>query len=110
MRRTAIRTVTSLAVAVAGATALMGSPASAQPAKAQTGLTFYQGTFAVPVLHVADPDGSCTAFPTTAASLAGSGTVSEVVAYRTDDCTGAAVGLGTLRTFPAGGYLSFRAF
>ncbi|MCM4084930.1 hypothetical protein [Paractinoplanes hotanensis] len=110
MRKTVMRITMGLAVATVGGTALMGSPASAQQVEVETGLTFYQGRFTTPVLHVADPDGSCTAFPPTADSLTGFGTVEQVVAYRTADCTDAAVGLGTLRGFTAGTYHSFQAF
>ncbi|WP_431977491.1 hypothetical protein [Micromonospora haikouensis] len=106
MSKRIIRTVVGLA-AVAGATAAMALPAHATSA---AGLTFYQGTFATPVLHVAEPDGTCTAFPASADSLAAAGGVEQVLAFRSADCAGAAVGLGTLRTFPAGEYHSFRAF
>ncbi|MFF3854371.1 hypothetical protein [Micromonospora sp. NPDC002575] len=106
MRKRIVRTAVGLA-AVAGATAAMALPAHA--ASAGAGLTFYQGTFATPVLHVAEPDGACTAFPASADSLAAAGGVAQVLAFRSADCTGAAVGLGTLRTFPAGEYHSFRA-
>ncbi|MFG1803766.1 hypothetical protein ACGFI4_26850 [Micromonospora carbonacea] len=106
MRKRIVRIAVGLA-AVAGATATMALPAHAAPA---AGLTFYQGTFATPVLHVAEPDGACTAFPASADSLAADGGVEQVLAFRSADCAGAAVGLGTLRTFPAGEYHSFRAF
>ncbi|MFI6160141.1 hypothetical protein ACVMYR_23590 [Micromonospora sp. PTRAS2] len=106
MRKRIVRTVVGLA-AVAGATAATALPAHAALA---AGLTFYQGTFATPVLHVPEPDGACTAFPASADSLAAAGGVEQVLAFRSADCAGAAVGLGTLRTFPAGEYHSFRAF
>jgi len=107
MRKAIIRTVAGFAAA-AGVTALMVLPAHAAPA-AGTGLTLYRNTFATPVLQVSEPDGVCTGFPVTADSLAASGPVRQVVAFRTADCSGVAVGLGTLRTFPAGVYQSFRA-
>ncbi len=108
MGKSIIRTVAGV-TAAAGVTALMALPARAASA-AGAGLTFYQGAFATPVLHVAEPDGACTAFPVAADSLAASGPVQQVLAFQTVDCSGSAVGLGTLRTFSAGTYHSFRAF
>ncbi|GEN07646.1 hypothetical protein SAMN05443572_101340 [Myxococcus fulvus] len=95
--------------------ALMGAAFTAGVAQAssddgQTGLTFYARTFTQPVLNVAQPDGTCTAFPAEADSLVGWSNVQQVLAYRTADCTGQAVGLGTLRTFAAGEFASFIAY
>ncbi|WDZ86604.1 hypothetical protein [Micromonospora cathayae] len=107
MGKSIIRTVTGV-TAAAGVVAMMALPAHAASAIG-AGLTFYQGTFATPVLHVAEPDGACTPFPAAADSLAAGGPVQQVLAFRTADCSGTAVGLGTLRTFSAGVYHSFRA-
>jgi len=35
--------------------------------------------------------------------------VQQVLAYRSEDCTGQPVGLGTLRTFRPGGFVSYTA-
>jgi hypothetical protein len=108
MRKTVIRTFVVLAAAAAASTALLGSPAYAEP-RETSGLTFYEGTFGAPVLHLAKADGICRPFPATAGSLAASQTVTQVLAYRSADCTASPVGLGTLRGFPAGEFLSFQA-
>lgn len=105
-----IRTVAGLTVA--GIAALVGL--QAQPAQAvvvpNTGLTIFEGTFARAVLYVAEPDGSCLAMPPTADSLTGERTVEQVSAFTGPNCTGIQYNLGTLRTFTAGKYQSFRAF
>jgi hypothetical protein len=104
------KTLSCLAVTAIGA-ALTAGPASAAPATDWTsGLTFYQATTATPVANFAHPDGVCTPFPATATLLIGWSDVEQVVAYRGADCTGVAVGLGTLRGFRAGEYRSFSAF
>ncbi|MFP2958064.1 hypothetical protein ACLEPN_09575 [Myxococcus sp. 1LA] len=75
----------------------------------ETGLTFYAGSFEKPVLNIPNPDGTCLPFPAEAESLVGWSNVAQVTAYWSDDCSGPASGLGTLRTFTAGEYGSFRA-
>jgi hypothetical protein len=106
-----IRTVMVIAVATSIA-ALLGL--SAQPAQADPnweGLSFYEGAPGVGrlVLHIPDPDGSCTPFPATATWLIGTRTFQDVFAYRTVDCVGQVTGLGNLATVEAGKFLSFRA-
>lgn len=110
--RKLIRTVMSLAVAT-GVAALIGlnaAPAQADPIP-PAGLTFFQGTFSdgQQVLHIADPDGTCTPFPASATWLVGTHTFQDVLAYRTADCDGQVIALGNLATFGAGEFLSFRA-
>ncbi|HET6479082.1 MAG TPA: hypothetical protein VFG35_03430 [Actinoplanes sp.] len=105
------KTVTRVILGLTAATATLGvaaAPAAAAPS-AESGLTFYAGNFSTPVLNVAHPNGACTKLPATADSLVGWSDVSTVLAYRTADCTGPATGLGTLRTFTAGAFVSFRA-
>ncbi|MCP3170133.1 hypothetical protein [Myxococcus qinghaiensis] len=75
----------------------------------ETGLSFYAGNFTRLVANVPHPDGSCTAFPADADSLVGWSNVQQVLAYQSEDCTGQAVGLGTLRTFRAGEFASYTA-
>ncbi len=100
----------TIGLTVAAATVgLMAAPASAATTDPQTGLTFYSGTFSTPVLNVAHPDGACTALPAAADSLVGWSNVTTVTAYAAKDCSGTAVGLGTLRTFRAGEFAAFRA-
>ncbi|WP_436532933.1 hypothetical protein [Actinoplanes sp. HUAS TT8] len=106
------KNVTRAAIGLAVATAAVGlsvTPAGAAVTDPHTGLTFYSGSFATPVLNVAHPDGACTALPASADSLVGWSDVTAVHAYAGADCTGAAVGLGTLRTFRAGEFAAFRA-
>ncbi|RKN57539.1 hypothetical protein D7193_02405 [Micromonospora costi] len=82
------------------------SPASAQP----SGLTFYSSGFASEVAHVDAPTGECTPLPPTAAGHVGWSGFTNVVLYPGTDCTGYAVSTGTLRTYEAGRYASYRAF
>ncbi|MFJ8689678.1 hypothetical protein [Micromonospora wenchangensis] len=85
---------------------LAASPASAQP----SGLTFYSGSFTTEVANFPAPPIACAALPPTADSHVGGSGVHDVIFYRTTDCTGQATGMGTLRTYEAGRWLSFRAF
>ena len=107
-----MRRFVTAAVSLTGAAAitLTATPASAAAPDWNSGLTFYAGTTATPVANVADPDGTCTPFPATATLLVGWSNVEQVLAYAGPGCTGAEVGLGTLRGFTAGQYLSYRAF
>lgn len=112
MLSTTLRTTVGL-VTAAMALSLAASPAMASsvtPASAESGLTFYTDNFTTPVANYPNPDGECTAFPATADALVGWSNVTDVIAYRSADCSGQATGLGTLRTFTAGEFLSFRAF
>ncbi|MEH1165376.1 hypothetical protein V6V47_08310 [Micromonospora sp. CPCC 205539] len=93
------------AIMTAGLGAL-ASPASAQE---NAGLTFYSGTFATQVGHYAAPPAGCAAVPRTADSHVGWSGFRDVTFYQTSNCTGQATGVGTLRTYPAGRYLTFRA-
>jgi hypothetical protein len=106
--RTLLRTALGLTAAAATA-ALLATPAAAAPAAPESGLTFYQGSFGAPLLNVADPNGSCTAFPATSGSLIGWSNVEHVLGYASGDCSGPGVGLGTLRTFAPGRFGSFTA-
>jgi hypothetical protein len=106
-----LRTTVGLATAAA-ALCLTPSPAmasSATPASAESGLTFYADNFTTPVANYPNPDGECTPFPASAVALVGWSNVTDVIAYRSTDCSGQATGLGTLRTFTAGEFVSFRA-
>ncbi|MEU7588290.1 hypothetical protein AB0A95_18600 [Micromonospora sp. NPDC049230] len=94
----------ALSAAVASV-ALFGAPASAAP----TGLSFYSDQFTTQVANFAHPDGSCTAFPSTAVSLVAWSDTERVTAYRGVACTGGPIELGGLATFAAGDYVSFRA-
>lgn len=107
MGRNRARTGTALLVSaiVAAGVGVGGSPASAH----SSGLTFYSGTFATEVAHLPAPTGGCAALPSTADSHVGWGGFADVVFYRTADCTGQATGMGTLRTYEAGGWRSFLA-
>ena len=106
MRKTVIRAAIGLAAATTAA--VTAAPAyAAAGTDYNSGLTFYRGTTAV--ANVADPDGSCTSFPSTATLLVGWSNVEQVTAYRGADCTGTPIGLGTLRSFTAGEYRSYRA-
>ncbi|MGW5559025.1 hypothetical protein ACWER9_17600 [Micromonospora sp. NPDC003944] len=107
MRVRAVRTaavLTMSAIMTAGL-GVLASPASAQ----ESGLTFYSGTFTTAVLNVPAPTGACAPLPSTADSHVGWSGFQDVTFYRTADCTGQATGVGTLRTYPAGQYTSFRA-
>ncbi|GLY24305.1 hypothetical protein Misp04_40370 [Micromonospora sp. NBRC 101691] len=75
----------------------------------RSGLTFYSGIFATEVAHLPAPTGECAALPPTADSHVGWSGFADVVFYRTADCTGQATGMGTLRTYEAGGWQSFLA-
>jgi len=107
MRKTSARlgaTLVASAVAAVGLGGAMASPASAQ----RSGLTFYSGQFATEIATF-PASGACTALPATADSHIGWSGVRDVVFYGTADCTGQATGVGTLRTYEAGRWQSFRA-
>ncbi|MDW5330500.1 hypothetical protein [Plantactinospora sp. KLBMP9567] len=108
MRRAHVRVGAGLfaAVGMAAALGVAASPASAQP----TGLTFYSTPFSVEVLHLAAPTGECAPLPATAAGHVGWSGFTNVVLYRTADCTGQATSTGTLRTYDAGRFTSFVAY
>jgi hypothetical protein len=82
------------------------SPASAEEA----GLTFYSTPFTTQVAHFASPTGECTPLPATAGGHIGWSGFTDVVMYTTTDCTGYATSTGTLRTYDAGRWKSFRAY
>ncbi|MCO1597908.1 hypothetical protein M8C17_22410 [Micromonospora sp. RHAY321] len=108
MRARAARTgaVLTISTIMTAGLGILASPASAQT----SGLTFYSGSFATEVANFPAPTGACTALPPTADSHVGWSGVSDVTFYRTSDCSGQATGVGTLRTYEAGRYTSFRAF
>ncbi|MBQ0900557.1 hypothetical protein [Micromonospora sp. U21] len=108
MRAGAARTVAVLTMSAIMTVGLgvLASPASAQ----DSGLTFYSGTFTTKVANVPAPTGECTALPATADSHVGWSGFRDVTFYQTPDCSGPATGVGTLRTYPAGRWTSFRAF
>ncbi|MGW2178884.1 hypothetical protein ACWCXX_12495 [Streptomyces sp. NPDC001732] len=99
-------------MAAAAAVLITANPAAAASEPDETGLTFYtvDADQLTPVANFPDPDGECTAFPSTATLLVGWSDVTQVIAYKSADCTGGAWGLGTLRGFEAGEYLSFVAY
>jgi hypothetical protein len=108
MQRNIIRAVLGLTAAVTMA-GLLTTPAVAATPNSTTGLTFYRGIPLRPVLNIPHPDGSCTPFPATADVLIGWSNVEQVIAYKTGDCSGTATGLGTLTSFQAGVYTTFKA-
>ncbi|MEW2432238.1 hypothetical protein AB0877_29920 [Micromonospora sp. NPDC047644] len=101
-RAGAVLTISAIMTAGLG---VLASPASAQ----ESGLTFYSGTFTTAVAHFPAPTGACTPLPPTADSHVGWSGFQDVTFYRSTDCSGQATGVGTLRTYPAGQYTSFRA-
>ncbi|PWR08683.1 hypothetical protein DKT68_14925 [Micromonospora acroterricola] len=101
-RAGAVLTMSAIMTAGLG---LLATPASAQ----ESGLTFYSGTFATRVANVPAPTGACTALPPTADSHVGWSGFRDVTFYQTPDCSGQATGVGTLRTYEAGRWTSFRA-
>ncbi|TDC36975.1 hypothetical protein E1211_11875 [Micromonospora sp. 15K316] len=108
MRRNGARIGAGLA---ASAMMVVGLGVAASPASAApSGLTFYTANFGAEVAHVDAPTGECTPLPAAAASHVGWSGFSDVVLYRAADCTGYATSTGTLRTYEAGRYLSYRAF
>ncbi|MEE6261622.1 hypothetical protein [Plantactinospora sonchi] len=111
MRRTRARIGVGL---IASTVLAVGLGIAATPASAvsteETGLTFYDSTFTTPVLQLDTPTGECLALPAAAGALVGWSGVSDVVTYRSADCTGYGVSSGTLATFTPGRYQSFRAF
>lgn len=105
-----IKRVVPPLAAAAAVVGLFAAPAAAAPMEPQTGLTFYQSWGGEPVAGFPDPDGSCQVFPAGATVLVGwSGVDEGVFAYRGADCTGRVSALGTLRSFTAGEFSSFRA-
>ena len=107
MTRASMRLGSALIASVLTVTGLglAASPASAQP----SGLSFYSGNFTTEVANFPAPPIACAALPPTADSHVGWSGFSTVTFYRTTDCTGQATGVGTLRTYEAGRFLSFRA-
>jgi hypothetical protein len=112
MRRKLTRIAVTLAAGAAALTMLGTSAQAASPAKdPEQGLYFLaEWASDTVVAHYPTVDGTCTAFPAKATVLIGYSGVLDVRAWRTPDCTGQESGLGTLRTFPAGEYASFKAF
>jgi len=108
MTRTSMRIGSALItfVLTAAGLGLIASPASAQP----SGLTFYTGTFTTEVANFPPSVIDCATLPSTADSHVGWSGFRDVIFYRTPDCTGQATGMGTLRNYEAGRWLSFRAF
>ncbi|KOX13490.1 hypothetical protein ADK66_04760 [Micromonospora sp. NRRL B-16802] len=108
MTRASMRIGSALIASVLAVTglSLAASPASAQP----SGLTFYSGAFTTEVANFPAAPIACAALPLTADSHIGWSGFRDVIFYRTTDCTGQATGVGTLRTYEAGRWLSFRAF
>ncbi|MEV4756339.1 hypothetical protein AB0J86_14665 [Micromonospora sp. NPDC049559] len=102
-------TLAALTVAAVGAT-VAAAPASADdwPEPNPVGIYFYSGWFTEQVGHYRDVT-RCLPVPPKAESHVGYPT-SPVNAFRffaTDDCTGQATGMDTLRSYPAGQYRSF---
>ncbi|WPB81297.1 hypothetical protein KYC5002_19510 [Archangium violaceum] len=109
MRKTALRA--ALAVATVAGLAVSSGAASATPSvNWEAGLTFYSDNFGTPVANFPNPDGACQPFPATASALVGWSNVENVIAYRSDDCSGQQIWLGTLRTFRPGEFASFSAY
>ncbi|MFY2561990.1 hypothetical protein ACN469_30630 [Corallococcus terminator] len=104
-----MRSKLALAAVALACAAFTATAAQTSFSANETGLSFYAGNFATLVANVPNPDGSCTAFPADADSLVGWSNVQQVIAYRSADCTGQAVGLGTLRTFRPGEFASYTA-
>lgn len=104
-----MRSKIALAAVALACAAFSATAAQTSSSSVTTGLTFYSGLFSTPVLNVPNPDGTCSPFPAEADSLVGWSNVAQVIAYRSDDCTGQATGLGTLRNFAPGAYRSYRA-
>ncbi|MGW0432259.1 hypothetical protein ACWDV4_06895 [Micromonospora sp. NPDC003197] len=93
------------------ATMTIGLGVVASPASAQdSGLTFYSGHLKDKVANFPAGPVKCTAMPATADSHIGWSGFENVVAFTTSDCTGVGWGLGTLRTYEAGRWLSFYAY
>ncbi|RKG91904.1 hypothetical protein D7V88_08275 [Corallococcus terminator] len=109
MRKAALRAVLGL-TAVAGIAVSSGVAFAAPAINWESGLTFYGDNFRTPVANFPNPDGGCHPFPADADALVGWSNVENVIAYRTDDCSGYPIALGTLRTFRPGEYASFTAF
>jgi hypothetical protein len=112
MRRRIPRIIVTLAAAAAALTMAGTSAQAAPPTKnPEQGLVFLSkwASDAV-VAYFPTVDGGCTAFPAAATVLIGYSGVSDVRAWRTADCSGQETGLGTLVTFSAGEYGSFKAF
>ena len=112
MRRNALRAalaVTTVAT-VAGLAVSSGAASAASAINWEAGLTFYSDYFGTPVVNFPNPDGGCQPFPATASALVGWSNVENVIAYRSDDCSGQQIWLGTLRTFQAGEFASFSAY
>ncbi|GAB2941538.1 hypothetical protein GCM10027280_32620 [Micromonospora polyrhachis] len=106
MRRRTTRVGATLAMS---ATMTIGLGVVASPASAQDiGLVFYSGHLKNKVAQFPVPPTDCTPMPTSADSHIGWSGVENVYAYSTSDCTGVGWGLGTLRTYEAGRWLSFR--
>ncbi|MFG1868614.1 hypothetical protein [Micromonospora arborensis] len=101
-RAGAVLTMSAIMTAGLG---FLASPASAQ----ESGLTFYSGNFATAVANFPAPTGACTPLPPTADSHVGWSGFQDVFFYRTPDCSGQETGAGTLLTYPAGRWTSFRA-
>ncbi|WNG58831.1 hypothetical protein F0U59_31945 [Archangium gephyra] len=112
MRKTALRAVLAVtAVATTAGLAVSSGAASATPSvNWEAGLTFYGDNFRTPVANFPNPDGGCHPFPATADALVGWSNVENVIAYKSDDCTGQQIWLGTLRTFRPGEFASFSAY
>lgn len=107
MRRTALRAALAVTAVVAVSS---GTAFAASAINWEVGLTFYGDNFTTPVANFPAPDGECHPFPATADALVGWSNFQHVTAYRTADCSGYAIGLGTLRTFQPGEFASFTAY
>lgn len=109
MRRSAKQILAGLAAA-ALTTSLVATPAAADEPipNPDTGLVFYSSNPTAVVARQAAPDDLCRAFPATASwLLAWSGGFQNVIAYRSDDCSGQPIGLGTFRSFTPGYFASY---
>ena len=107
MNRASMRIGSALIASVLTVTGLglAASPASAQP----SGLSFYSGHITTEIVNYPTAPIACTALPPKADSHVGWRGFSTVTFYRTTDCTGQPTEMGTLRSYEAGRYLSFRA-
>ncbi|MCO8274090.1 hypothetical protein M1L60_26160 [Actinoplanes sp. TRM 88003] len=109
MRKTAVRLSVGLA-AVAAFGTVAATPAAAAPADVQSGLSFYVYNRQSPtfVANFPQPDSSCQAVPARADLLVGWSGLTNVLAYRSADCSDRPASLGTLRSIRPGEFQSFR--
>lgn len=110
MRKIATYLATGLAI-VGLTSVLTATPAAADPAPIpDTGLVFYVSPPLTVVARQAAPDGLCHAFPATATTLLAWSNFSNVIGYRSADCSDAPIALGIFRGFTTPGiFASYKA-